>query len=239
MEAADAIDQAVHEHTESPAVIDLSDETSVAKFAAQLNAAGKSIQILGQILRSFSGSLGKERKLELTLACYELGMRTLSSVVQAVKANEVEIVQEYTKWLREKHAGWDDTKLRLAALGAVRGLVEMMGFGMIKHVSNSVGLRDLSKTFAQAKVESATVATKLIDLSIKLDHWRDFPGDDVRELEKALKDAGLSRNLLRGLVWLHYYLFPTKDRQERQSICADLDIVITPSLLTDTGGRRV
>lgn len=223
----EAVDAAL---VESPTPTDLTDEAAVAEFAAQLNAAGKNIQILGQILRNFVGSLPQEKKVQLTRACYSLGLRTLSSIVKAVESSKAEMVQDCMKWLKEKHPQWEEPRLRQAACFSVFGVVEMMSLGMIKHVSNSVGLKDLSRVFSQVAKEDDTLAVRLITTSIRLDHFGQFPEDDVRLLAKDLRKERFAFSLVRALVWLHYYLYPTRDIGQKQSICAALDISIKKSL---------
>jgi hypothetical protein len=44
----------------------------------QINVAFKTIQILGQILRNYYGSMKGDKKLELVKECYSLGLRVAS-----------------------------------------------------------------------------------------------------------------------------------------------------------------
>lgn len=227
MESMDESDLAL---ADDPAAPDFSDEGSLANYAAQLNAAGKNVQILGQILRSFVGSLPQARKLQLAKAAYSLGLRTIASVMNALESNQEELIADYCKWLKSAYPQWDDAKIKQAAFGSIFGVVEIMTVGMLKHVSNSVGLRDLARTFSQVLEENPSLAMKMIDVSIKLDHYNTFPESEIREVAKSIHKQVFPRSVLRALVWLHYYLYPTRDHGQKQSICALLDISVRPRL---------
>ncbi len=227
MESMDECELAL---ADDPAAPDFSDEGSLADYAAQLNAAGKNVQILGQILRSFVGSLTQARKLQLAKAAYSLGLRTIASVMKALESNQEEVVADYCKWLRSAYPQWDDAKIRQAAFASIFSVVEMMTVGMLKHVSNSVGLRDLARTFSQVLEENPSLAMKMIDVSIKLDHFNAFPESEIRELAENIHKQVFPRSVLRALVWLHYYLYPTRDHGQKQSICALLEISVRPRL---------
>ena len=60
-------------------IIEEEARTEEFREAMQLNAALKSIQILGQLLKSFPASLTGEKKKEIANATYRLGLRTISS----------------------------------------------------------------------------------------------------------------------------------------------------------------
>src|SRR5207249_372287 len=66
----------------------------------QHNAAFKTIQILGQVLKNFSGSLRGEPKRKLVEECYGLGLRVLASIFELAEEHIPTLVaamMEYAK----------------------------------------------------------------------------------------------------------------------------------------------
>ena len=121
------------------------------------------------------------------------------------------------------------------------GLIEQIMLETIKHISNSVGLEDLALTFADIQEKNKdSVAYQVIDLSIKLDHYRHFPQKEALEvfgMQERNKNY-VASYLVRHLVWYHFYLYPTK-YDVRQRVCTKLGIRITPRLMLDDGRKRV
>jgi hypothetical protein len=68
---------------EEPAELDEPDDE--INELAQINAAIKTIRILGQVLRNFSGSLKGDPKRQLVEACYGLGLRVLGRIFNMVE----------------------------------------------------------------------------------------------------------------------------------------------------------
>jgi hypothetical protein len=79
---------------------------------------------------------------------------------------------------------------------------------------------------------------RIIDLSVKLDHFREFPEDDVIQLWEDLQKNYYSATLVRSLVVNHFYLFNV-DCQLRQSIGNRLGIrTEIPKMLANRSKRN-
>ncbi|MBL7077933.1 MAG: hypothetical protein ISS31_10720, partial [Kiritimatiellae bacterium] len=79
------------------------DELSATDPAMRLNAALKTLQIMGQILRNFPGSMEGDLKHDIGLACCRLGLRTLSAGFDLVRLNKDEILETFVEVIREEH----------------------------------------------------------------------------------------------------------------------------------------
>ncbi len=189
----------------------------------RLNAALKTIQILGQVLKNFPGSLEGSVKLRIGNACYHLGMRTLGSIFELLKQNERALVQEVVTAIREQHPKFDDQELGRRATQRIVGMAILVTFGMVKRVSSAIGLRDLGNTYDRMLAEHQTPAFKLIHASLSLDHSGDFPQNEVTSATKDLTRSPLALTVLRHLVVQHFTLFPVP-YDIKQKACAALGI---------------
>ncbi len=81
-----------------------SDQQSKVDTLSEVNKALKTIQVAGQILRTYQGSLNREGKLELTKRCTSLGMRTLTYFLGIFAGHKQEIIADLSTYLTEKCA---------------------------------------------------------------------------------------------------------------------------------------
>jgi len=182
--------------------------------ALQSDLALESLQIMGQVLRNFPGDLRVDLKLRLTQESYQLGLRTLHAFLHDIETNLgkfreylVDRLKENRSFLRK-----DAEEARHAADKLIIGLSEMVIFSVIKRVSFSVGLEDLRDVYKTVRSLAGEehIPTRLIDLSIALDHYNDIPVDDIKDLEHRLRDNIVAHTVLRIFVAEHLALFPVK-----------------------------
>src|SRR5438477_4736650 len=62
-------------------------EQGVLDEFLKLNSAFKTVEIIGQILRNYAGSMKGDQKLELASDCFSLALRTLSFVYNFIEQN--------------------------------------------------------------------------------------------------------------------------------------------------------
>jgi len=189
----------------------------------EINAALKTIQILGQILRNFPGSTRADRKLEIAEECYSLGLRTMSMFLHAAGAALPQLTATVRDYIKDASGESDETKLTRSAERILFFLVEGVIFGLIKRVSRSTGSEQLGSTYDDLEEKWATVAVDMINIAIKLDHYRSVPHEEIIGLHQAVRDNVFSSTLLRHLVVEHLRLFHVPSKV-RQRLCSKLGI---------------
>ena len=193
------------------------------KDILEINKAYKTIQILGQILKNSPGSIKGDTKLEVAGECYALGRRLLSKIFHLIRDNLDEVVQDIVARIEEKHPEADRDEL----VDGVRKFLFMMtgaiGFGMIKWVTYSVGSEKLEETFKDIHAQDTSVATALIDVSIKFDHIGTYPIEEVKTLKQRLEKNIYSLGLLQVLALSHMDLYYVT-REMKQRMCQLLDV---------------
>jgi hypothetical protein len=204
----------------------------------QINVAFKTVQILGQVLRNFPGSLKGGQKLELAKESYSLGLRSLKFMFDTIEAHEENLVQFLVEFLRSSYPKWSDERLTNQVENFIFHLTEGLAFLVVKQVSDSVGLETLSPTFKELLEEDGMISYRFIDLSVRLDYYRDFPKREVYQLHKDTRKDPFSAYLLRHLVWYHFYIYSTRYNL-RQSVCAKLGIKLLPAAVHDQRVKRL
>jgi hypothetical protein len=190
---------------------------------SELNAALKTLQILGQVLKNFPGSIQGNRKEEITRACFELGLRAATSILTMVQQVGDELLLIMIEAIREGRPRVDAHQAEIEARETLAGLLHGMGLGMIQRIALSVGSARLGLTYRRVLRGEERPSVQLIDAAISLDQVRGFPESKVRELGSALKRNPYAKWILQQLVVQHFYIF-TERQELRQAICSALDI---------------
>jgi Calcineurin-like phosphoesterase len=201
-----------------------------------INAAFKTIQILGQVLRNFPGSLKGDVKFTLAEECYSLGLRVLTVCFDMFKEHQDNMIRTIAAHISENEPDRENEEIVEEIKMHLFTLLEAITLSVIKHVSNSVGLEKLSPTFTEVLKRNAEVSIQIIDLCVKLDHYRDLPELEINKIYRSEHKNRFSSNLVRLMVWYHLYLRPVKQSQ-RQQICSKLGIELSPKMLK-TGTKR-
>jgi len=104
-------------------------------------------------------------------------------------------------------------------------LVEGSAMAFIKKISSSIGTEALRQTYEELVAKHDRLAFRIIDLSVKLDHFERFPSD---ELDNLIDEVNKHNNmfaslLLKHLTVDHFYRY-TIPRTTKQRYCEKLGI---------------
>jgi hypothetical protein len=174
----------------------------------RLNAALKTIQILGQFLKNFPAELDRSEKDKIIASCCTLGRRALGSFLSIVKQNEARLLQEMLVVIGNKSRDFDPKKLRGQAVQTVVGLCELASAGFVLRVSYALGSSELSQTYDRLFPQYNEPVMRLIYLAIKLDHFEQFPESLVKKDCVDFHKNALAFCVLRYLVVRYLALFP-------------------------------
>lgn len=226
LEAMDRETSPIVDETETS---ELTDPTSPI---SQINAAFKTLQILGQILKNFPGSLEGHTKLEIARACVSLGRRINSFIFQLIRDNERVVVEEIAKIFRERfpHSKGEEAERR--ARETIVGMAKLISYSLVKRMSHAIGSPHLATTYEKLVAESTDNATRLVELSTKLDHSGSVPDEQIKHLAHEFSGNHLPLWILRGLVAEHFYLFPVEYRV-KQRVCEFLGISYSRLQISD------
>jgi Calcineurin-like phosphoesterase len=205
----------------------------------KLNIAFKTLQLLGQVLRNFPGSLHKDIKLDIARSCYFLGLRVTRAILKIAENNLQDFRNYVAEIIRDHRPSLTDGELAKTADEAVIWLARRMAFGMVKRVSFAVGLERLQETYKTVLETSGEhLAIRLIDLSVQLDHFSGFPEGDIDQLWADVRKNNFCRTLIRDMVAQYIYLFGL-DYRILPRIGKKLDIKVSDPRLLDPRMKKL
>lgn len=209
-------------------------EVSELDLIAKINLAFKLTEILGQIAKSYYGSMKHERKLRIIAEACESVLRTLTAFFDLVQANKEQLVSEVVEILRQHKVV--DAGERERIIGFTKSFIFQVSgavtFGFVKKISRFVGSRTLSPSIREYLDRSGTVAAQLIDKAIKLDYFGEFPFSELATLAHQIEHNTLAYAVLRSLVINHLYMFEVGYR-DRQRICQAFAITMADTRKID------
>lgn len=191
--------------------------------ALRINVAFKAIQILGQILKNHPGSIRGAVKMEIAEECYFLGLRALRALFNVIEPHRDELVEIMSQQLEQ--LGEKQVEQKKKAKKFVSMLIEGIALSFIKKISCSLGTEALGQTYKELVTKHDRLAVRLIDLSVKLDHFKRFPSDEIDNLieEACTGKKFFATLILKHLIFDHFYRYTT-DRTIKQRYCEKLDI---------------
>ena len=189
----------------------------------QLITSLRQLEISGQILKNFPGSLEGSVKLDIARECYNLGLRSLSVLFEMIQTEQSEILRRVAKLIAEREPTLTTLEIENRAKEFLSGLIQIVSYGVIKSIAKSVGSRDLSNTFVRLLQETETPAFILIDAALGMDIQPMFPEIKIQKVASQFDDDQLPLSVLRHLVVAHFQLFPV-DYRTKQKICQALSI---------------
>ncbi|MTI80060.1 MAG: hypothetical protein FH758_04105 [Firmicutes bacterium] len=187
-----------------------------------INKAFKTIEILGQIIKNYPGSIQGVIKFDAALECYMLGMRTLSMFLNKIDENIEDILEILLDTIKEKEGNnkkITEEKCKLF----VMTLTEYISLGIIKKISESVGNKKLLGTYEEIFKKYSNTSIGLVDLAVKLECMTSFPKKETFIMADKLDKNLFSLSILKRLVTGHLYVHPC-DYSTKQKICDKLNI---------------
>ena len=223
METADVVRREVEKRQEVDQKDDIGDAYSDDSRRLEYAAAIKTLQILGQIVKSYPGSLRGDIKLAVTRECYMLGLRVVRNFLETIRERQARMIDSYIEIARANGDVGSDQELLTRAKRAVFNFTQVMSSSLIKVTADAVGTRLLEEVHKQIVQENPSNAVLLVDLSMKLDHQSQFPDREIKTLYNQLKSNFPALAVLRFLVIDHFLRYQ-RDFTTKQRTCDLLEI---------------
>ncbi len=164
------------------------------------------IEILGQILRNFTGSLPGHKKLLILETTYLLGLRTLRVLLKDIGESTVLIEREIGRLDRHKA---EDKQLIKTIQKLLTIIGEMSGLSIFKMISTNVGTPDIESSAYLEVLDriGKNSAAEMINLTIELDHYEEYPFAHLKRLYDEFKTNRFASQILKDLVIANMHVF--------------------------------
>lgn len=202
--------------------LDNSDDRSIIR---QLDAMIRTIQVLGQVLKNFPGSLTAVEKFTIVDEGVSVGLRGLAFFLKLMEDEKEDIFRFFEERVALRFGGSpNDEELKKRVRAGLFWFLRLGIFGMIKLISHALGAKGEEATYAKVVSARNTPALRLIDISIALDTLQ-IPKHKILKLYDDLRDDVLNRHLVESLVARHLYLFPVPNNV-KDELCRKLGIAV-------------
>jgi len=214
-------------------------EGSIKEIVAEVRLAHSVMHVLGQILRSFPGSRGY-RKLPLAEGCCKLGMRLLSAAVQDLRQHSPTIRQDFVDFLKQEFPKAREEYAIAHANSFIFMLGQLTSQNIIKSVAMSIGSARLAPLYDEILSEDQSVTFQLINICIRLNHFKAVPERELFETYDAIKDRHFTSMLLK-MITIDCLLKYPPSKSKQQSIFARLGILrnLNPKVIRDLTKARL
>jgi hypothetical protein len=196
--------------------VNKSELESHATLLGRLNAAIKTIQILGQYLKNFPADLAKSEKDRIVLSAVELGGRVLAGILGLIRENQENAVKGMVCLLAKRNPELQEEELRKKAAGVLSTLSELASTGMIWRLAQALGSSELMQAYDRFFGEQSSSFLKLIHLALKLDHNAEFPEAFLIKQKKEIGSSAFIFRLLQNLVSRRLFMFPADYRLKQK-----------------------
>lgn len=189
---------------------------------AQAGVAAKTVELIGQVLRNYYGSLRMDSKVDLGRDAVDLALRALYSFFDLLISKEFEIVdvlatarREYEREHLKPSARRDEKELERWARDFAFSILRMVARVIIRKVATALGSEQLRPTLEEVVPKGASLAYKMVEIAALLDGPSGIPREKIESIVGNLKNNPLGFQVLRDLATQRVYRYPTeyKDKQ--------------------------
>jgi hypothetical protein len=193
------------------------------RLLAEIRAAMRAVDILGQILRNGVGGILFTRKREIVGEVYALARRLNGLCIHRLP----EDIERWTSALNERFQEQyvaDTIADRMQRITShIVGSLSFLTYALARRVSHALAHEKLEEVFDDVLKSNQNFPSRMFDLSCRLDLISGIPVNRAGDLFDALDGNVVGRNVVRALVGNYLYLHRV-DFREHQQVCKRLGI---------------
>ena len=213
-------------------LVETNDGTFIEKntLLIQMNKAQRISEVIGQILKNYSGSIPAEMKHQLIDSAYSVSLRSGTMLIDIIKSEKEDLVSFIsTKISKDKLIKTDNPKeVEKAAKRMVFQFVEMVCYSIVQKSVKDTGTKALKKTYENIQKKDISTVIKLIISGSYLETMYVSPSNGhIHEFFSELDKNLLVKSILQRMVAKYMYLFELPP-DERQKIASKFGIVYDP-----------
>lgn len=199
--------------------------------ADKFNLAYRHIELLGQVIRNFPGSLPGEEKLDILTSCYSLGLRLLGTVFKLLESSVEQYRTTLVETIRNARGIGDSVEESTHNIERIKALADWLiallsricAIVILHKVASNVGVADLEQAYSETLERvGRSNATELINIIIEMEHSPEFPLAHVLGLSKRLAKNPFVHAILGDFVSGHLSVYDA-GRRVRQAMAAEFN----------------
>ncbi len=227
-ERKNAIDKSIY--FDDRDIADYNEEIQQLDFYKKLNLAFKLMEIIGEIIKNYSGTLEGPIKSDLIKLVYSIGLRSLKTFISIFEEHHEQLVSDIKNIIIKRNRVTQD-KINEAVYGTIFGLASSISTDIVKKISKSIAVKDLKHIYKRISDENEeNLSYKIIKIASNLDFAGGMEKNEILKLHDQIKQDKnmLPNSALKNLVLEHLYMFEIS-YDKRTSICTKLEIDVSSS----------
>lgn len=185
------------------------EEAETLSLSARLTIVFKTVEILGQILKTQSSRIPRVRREEIIQEMLDGPLRALEVFYESLRENPESVVAEFELRLAEEKGDQTPESRRALAQRVVGSLVLGITFGFIRKVAEAVGSDAIADDLRVVVQKSGDLGHMLVRLAAVLDGQRGLPRVDIEKVRKEGAGSLIVDRVVQVLVVYHMYMFRT------------------------------
>ncbi len=210
--------------TDDKATEEIGESEEDLTLFAKINLSFKLMEILGQISQNYYGSLDSANKVNILQNVQSLGLRTHRTLVDDMTKYLESIMDDIASVVEKKGLVAPEDKQKVASK-VVFSFISAITMLFVKRISDSMASRNLLMSSDKVLAQNPSVASKLINIALKLNFANGFDPKAIIALNTEFDKNYLAQLMLQNLVIEYIYKFDLP-YNEKQSICNKLGIEI-------------
>ncbi|MEA0553576.1 metallophosphoesterase [Lysinibacillus irui] len=206
-----------------------SDEIEVMNNINTINKSFKMLEVLGQILRNYYGSLKGPEKYELSKHHFNLGLRLNKWIINQIENAAPMLYDSIASILSNKNNVSREKAISIANQ-FIYILASIITRNNIWKIVNSGGTPDLNNTYIRISDEENSVAVNLITLLIKIEYYEEFPYKQLDKFVKYNISNVIVMKIVRDVVKRYIYLNELT-YNDKQKICQIAHLKLSPKAI--------
>lgn len=199
----------VHSKDVSDGLVERADEADALSLSARITVVFKTIEILGQILKTQYSRIQRPQRESIIRDMLNGPLQALEVFYASLRKDPEALVAEFESQLAEQGGDQTPESRRVLAQRVVGSMVLGITFGFVRKVAESVGAEAIAEDLrAVVKVEE-DLGRMLIQVATVLDGQRPLPRVEIERIRKLGAGSLIVDRVIQVLVVYHMYMFRT------------------------------
>ncbi|MFC5568700.1 metallophosphoesterase [Lysobacter yangpyeongensis] len=188
---------------------DAAEEAEELSFSARLTVVFKTVEILGQILKTQYSRIPRVKREAIIEEMLNGPLRALEVFYASLRESPESLVADFEARLAEEGGDGDADSRRTIAEKVVGSIVLSITFGFIRKVAEAVGSNAIADDLRAVVQRRADLGHMLIRLATLLDGQRGLPRVDIEAVRRGGAGSLIVDRVVQVLVVYHMYMFRT------------------------------
>ncbi|NMF48058.1 hypothetical protein HHL01_07670 [Pseudoalteromonas arctica] len=194
-------------------------DPEISTLIKNMNVTFKSLDLLGQLARTYYGSLKVDKKTELIEAAIAAPLRAMGYIFEEINKQPDEMISIIEKNIKSKIGDKEEInskEINKYARKALFDLLWLISTSFINKISTAIGNENLLPIIEKIASKESTNAYYMLLLATKLDLGNKTSPDSVKRIIGRMSSNGLSTTIIQGLILNYLYMFDVKDEIVRK-----------------------